>query len=642
MGIELNMKKLTKIILLVLLGISAGLEVLYFLQLNQTPFAHLLMVDAKAYHLKALQIIEEGWINKSVYYQAPLYPYFLAFIYKLFGVHFFWVQGIQAALSLFTVLIIFWLGKILFNEKVGLFSAATFVFYGVFLFYSGLLLKVTLSIFFTSLLLLTLLKTLNRPSALLYFLGGVLLGVNLTLRENYFLLFPALLFWILFVVPAEGATSRWINIKWAMFFLWGTLTFLSPFTIQNYYHSEEVLFTSYQAGANFYLGNNPASKGFYTRLPFIRANPEFEEKDFKDEAEKRTGRTLSPKEVSRYWFHRTLTHFKEDPILFPKLLLFKFYLFINNYEVPDNYDFYFMRSLAPSLKIGFISFGLIFPLAMLGIFLSRNKSPSFLLFYFFLGTYSFSVLIFYINSRFRMPVVPALIPFMAYSLVEGWRKIRTWNRKEIILTVLTVLFLFVLSFNPYADIQDFSFSHFKLGLEYEKNGDFDTAVAEYRKALAIRPDFSWAHNMLGGVLERKGELDHALLEYQKAIDLEPGFAEAHFNKAIAWDKKGNQDLAILEYQKVLAFKPETPEVYNNLGAIYEQKGWTEKAEEEYKKAIQARPIFVEAYNNLGVLYLKTGRLEEAETAFKKALNTYPDHPLVLKNLQTLKALKSGS
>jgi 4-amino-4-deoxy-L-arabinose transferase-like glycosyltransferase len=215
------MKKNSKIVLMVLLGLFAGLEILYFLQLNQTPFADLLMVDAKAYHLKALHLLEKGWIGDSVSYQAPFYPYFLALIYKIFGLQRYWVHGIQALLAMAATLMIFKLGKTLFNEKVGLCSASLFVFYGVFLFYNGLLSKVTLSVFFTSLLLLILLKALDRSSGALYYWAGGMLGFNLTLRENYFLVLPGLLFWILFLVPPPALASRWRNIKWALFFLGG-------------------------------------------------------------------------------------------------------------------------------------------------------------------------------------------------------------------------------------------------------------------------------------------------------------------------------------------------------------------------------------------------------------------------------------
>jgi Flp pilus assembly protein TadD len=457
----------------------------------------------------------------------------------------------------------------------------------------------------------------------------------MTLRENAALLLPAILVWVIFLAFSGGGRLYRSGIKPAVFFLGGTLLFLSPFILKNYLSSGEFILTSYQAGANFYIGNNPASRGFYTRLPFTRANPEFEEQDFRAEAEKRSGRPRSPNQVSRYWFQRTLDHFREDPLLFPKLLLIKLYLFLNDYEIPDNYDFNFIKNQTSSLKIGFISFGIILPLALIGLFLNRKKSPDFLLLYLFLGTYTLSVLLFYVNSRFRLPILPGLLPFAAFTLAEGWRRFISWDIKERILGLTALLGLGLLSFSPYADRKDFSFSHFKLGLEFEKKGDVDRAEQEYRLALERQPDFAWAANQLGLVLERKGRLDEAFLEYQRAVTIQPDYKEALFNLAVLSEKKGDLDSALRHYRNVLTSKPDTPEAYNNLGAICEQKGWPDQAEEAYKKALHLRPNFVEAHNNLGVLCLKQGRFHEAREAFEKALKLYPNHPLVLQNLRRL-------
>ena len=47
----------------------------------------------------------------------------------------------------------------------------------------------------------------------------------------------------------------------------------------------------------------------------------------------------------------------------------KFVMFWNFYERPDNLNFYFMKTLAPALNYG-ITYGILAPLGILGIFLS--------------------------------------------------------------------------------------------------------------------------------------------------------------------------------------------------------------------------------------------------------------------------------
>src|SRR5690242_1727883 len=54
-------------------------------QIKQAPFFSVLMGDAHGYDDWAQQIARGDWIGRDVFYQAPLYPYFLGAIYALAG-----------------------------------------------------------------------------------------------------------------------------------------------------------------------------------------------------------------------------------------------------------------------------------------------------------------------------------------------------------------------------------------------------------------------------------------------------------------------------------------------------------------------------------------------------------------------------
>ena len=60
-------------------------------------------------------------------------------------------------------------------------------------------------------------------------------------------------------------------------------------------------------------------------------------------------------------------------------------------------------------------------------------------------------------------------------------------------------------------------------------GDLDAAIAEYRKALAIKPELADAHADLGLALYHKGDLDAAIAEYRKALAIKPDDARRHDN-----------------------------------------------------------------------------------------------------------------
>ena len=53
-------------------------RLIYIWQISHAPFFHLRMGDAAAYHQWARRIVGGDWRGEGVFYQAPLYPYFLA------------------------------------------------------------------------------------------------------------------------------------------------------------------------------------------------------------------------------------------------------------------------------------------------------------------------------------------------------------------------------------------------------------------------------------------------------------------------------------------------------------------------------------------------------------------------------------
>ena len=80
---------------------------------DSSPFFDVLAGDLGAYDRWAKRIVEEGWLGKEVFYQDPLYPYFLAVLYKIVGRDFFWIYTIQAFLGAWTAVLLVLLGLIL-------------------------------------------------------------------------------------------------------------------------------------------------------------------------------------------------------------------------------------------------------------------------------------------------------------------------------------------------------------------------------------------------------------------------------------------------------------------------------------------------------------------------------------------------
>ncbi len=62
--------------------------------------------------------------------------------------------------------------------------------------------------------------------------------------------------------------------------------------------------------------------------------------------------------------------------------------------------------------------------------------------------------------------------------------------------------------------------------------DYNDALADIEKAIALHPDLAYSHYNRAGLLLLSGRLPEAYKAYTKAVDLYPSFAEAYYNRGI--------------------------------------------------------------------------------------------------------------
>ena len=72
-------------VLALVFGVALVVRLIHVWQLEASPFSDLLLGDSAGYDRWAKRIAAGDWVGSEVFYQAPLYPYFLGVIYTLFG-----------------------------------------------------------------------------------------------------------------------------------------------------------------------------------------------------------------------------------------------------------------------------------------------------------------------------------------------------------------------------------------------------------------------------------------------------------------------------------------------------------------------------------------------------------------------------
>lgn len=113
--------------------------------------------------------------------------------------------------------------------------------------------------------------------------------------------------------------------------------------------------------------------------------------------------------------------------------------------------------------------------------------------------------------------------------------------------------------------------HINLGVAYEKQGELDNALKEYKMASEKNP---LAYLYMGNVYLQKNDYDEAENYYKKAVEENPKNADAYNN--LAWVyclKKENLDEAETLALKAIELNPQKQDVYQDtLEKIREAKG----------------------------------------------------------------------
>ena len=90
------------------------------------------------------------------------------------------------------------------------------------------------------------------------------------------------------------------------------------------------------------------------------------------------------------------------------------------------------------------------------------------------------------------------------------------------------------------------------GLTLDVKGEFDRALADFDRAIALEPNNAKYYDNRGNIWRDSGRFDRAVEDYDKAIALSPGFAFAYYNRAQAHYLAGRFSQALADAGKAAA------------------------------------------------------------------------------------------
>jgi len=132
------------------------------------------------------------------------------------------------------------------------------------------------------------------------------------------------------------------------------------------------------------------------------------------------------------------------------------------------------------------------------------------------------------------------------------------------------------------------------GRAFSGTGQYDLALADLAKAIAIDPRFGAPYSERGRIYHLQKDDARALAEYDRANAVDPKYPDAYANRALIYAARQEYDGAISEYTKAIELdqKSETWKVtfwYLGRGNLYASKGKYERALADVDRVIELRP-----------------------------------------------------
>ena len=158
----------------------------------------------------------------------------------------------------------------------------------------------------------------------------------------------------------------------------------------------------------------------------------------------------------------------------------------------------------------------------------------------------------------------------------------------------------------------------------ESNGDLESSIDAYDKAIQLKPDMVAAYNNRGNVNDNLGRYEHAIVDYDEAIRLKPDYAKACYNRGNAKYELGQYEYAVADYDKAIRLKPDYVEAYCNRGVAKKKLDRGGDAIVDYDEAIRLKPDYAEAYYNRGITRGELVGHEAAIVDYDEAVRLKPD------------------
>ncbi len=633
-------------LIVAILGVALVVRLLYLQQLMATPLADSFGLDA-AYYLETAQRIAAGdWLGSEVFFFGPFYPYWLALVGGATGFSPLALRLAQIVIGVLTTFLLYWIGARCFGRRTAGVAALAFAVYGMAIYYDN---QILMTGWVTALLLVVVADLLATEAHSRWWrpaVSGALLGVAALTRASVLASAPVALGWLAWRWSGSAGRGRRLCT-----YVLGLAAVLGLTATRNRVVGDDWVLVTSNGGLNFYIGNYAGAPGTYQGLDRVAESlgrqVSVDVSWMKDDptgktvAEAATGRPLRPSEVSRFYLGRTLDAIAAAPGSFLRTLGRKALLFWNAHEIAQIDDPELHKQLIPLWRWPLLEFGVAGPLALLGLILAWRAAPGVRLLQWVTLAYAASVVLFFVTSRYRAPIVPVLLLFASHATWWLFDRLRARRAGRPLLAALLVLGLSAALIHLDLARTDPAAPMIHLGIAQAKDGDLESAIGSFERAVqAVPGDPTSRYNLAAGYL-KGGRFEEAAKTFGELVRRKPTSTRAWLGLAQALESTG----AVAEAERAL-YGAET-QATADAGVLAERARLNLRLERPdsalaiAERGIQQFPEHPRSWEALTRTQLVTGRTGIALVSARRAFELGSQDPLLLLELARLE-LESGN
>jgi len=465
----------------------------YLAAMEPSPYYNIIFLkgtDCYTFYAWALEISSGDPVGRGIFNQSPLYPYFLALIFKsVGGGNLLAPRFFQVVLGAMVSVLAFVMGRDLKGELAGFVAGMLIALHGPMVFYEAAFLRTGVLVFLNTLLVFLMVRAQRRPGPVKGIACGLVFGLAVLAKPNIAVMAAAAPYWLWLARKNAGTrkTALMGSAVMAGFFLT-----MVPLGIRNREAGVPMSSMTVRGPLEFVAGNHPD-------MPPDQWQPTPEIVDLANRARGSLLRSVGV----------VLDYYRGRPLQLAAKEWTKTRAFLSGYEAPNSIDYYVEKRYVPIIRLLPVTWPVVLGLSIVGLWLCRRKFREQFPLFAYIALYSLGAIAFYVLARFRLPVVPALCVFAGAAVAEvaGMTRSGRWKSAAAAAAVAALIAMAAWPHGddpiPPSDYQNLVRFHMLKGEPERAREWADEGLARARARVAKKGD-AWARYRLARMIYLSG------------------------------------------------------------------------------------------------------------------------------------------